>query len=130
MDDLITARSRHRVRVLGQILGETMTAQHGQEFLDKIEEIRLLATVRRQDESSENNLLQHVLKSLDDDHLISVARAFNQFLNLTNIAEQAETTDERTVPYPSASYLKDVFDRLISNNIDQERIIETATNIR
>jgi len=106
-----------------------MSAQYGQGFLEKIEEIRLLAKVQRQGES-ENTLLQHVLKSLDDDDLISVARAFNQFLNLANIAEQAEIADQQIAPYPQESTLKTVFERLSREVVDKKRIVDAVTNIR
>ena len=129
MNELITARSWHRVQVLGQLLGETMTAQYGQGFLDKIEEIRLLAKVRRRG-GSENTSLQRVLTALSDDDMISVARAFNQFLNLANIAEQAETTDEQTTNYPEDSTLKTVFERLDREIADKQRIVDTASKIR
>ncbi|HJL60368.1 MAG TPA: phosphoenolpyruvate carboxylase [Pseudomonadales bacterium] len=130
VDELISARSRHRVRILSTLLGDTMSAQLGQDFLDKIEEIRTLAKVRRQGESSLNSQLQDVLKSLEDDYLISVARAFNQYLNLANIAEQAETTIARTVPYPDDSYLQKVFEKLQQEGIESETIFNTASEIR
>ena len=130
MNELISARSRHRVRVLGQLLGETMTAQYGKEFLDKIEEIRRLAKIRRQDEEIDHDKLQEVLKSLDDDNIISVARAFNQFLNLANIAEQAETTDDQMEYFPADSYLDEVFNKVIQAGLDPEKIIETTKQIR
>ena len=91
MDEVSSSQLWHRVRVLGNILGQTMTAQYGTEFLEKEEEIRLLAKSRRQDESGDHQKLREVLSTLDEDDLISIARAFNQFLNLLNIAEQAET---------------------------------------
>ncbi|MEO2176656.1 MAG: phosphoenolpyruvate carboxylase [bacterium] len=129
MNEVITARSWHRVQVLGHLLGETMTAQYGQDFLDKIEEIRLLAKVRRKGGEA-NTSLQRVLAALSDDDMISVARAFNQFLNLANIAEQAETTDEQTATYPENSTLKGVFDRLAREIDDKQRIVDTASKIR
>ncbi len=131
MDEVISRRSRYRVRVLGELLGETMTDQHGQEFLDKIEEIRLLAKVRRSDEpEDQTGRLQQVLHSLDDEFLTSVARAFNQFLNLANIAEQAETTAERKAPFPEVSYLREVFEKLKADDIDNETITEAVTKIK
>ena len=122
MDELISRRSRHRVRVLGDLLGETMTDQHGTEFLNKIEEIRHLAKNRRIDEQSDKEL-QQVLRNLSDDQMISVARAFNQFLNLANIAEQAETTAERSAPFPEVSYLPDVFERLREKGLSEQSLL-------
>ena len=83
MDELLSRRLRHRVRVLGELLGETMSDQFGYEFLEKVEEIRLLAKSRRlHGVSVDDSELQDVLNSLDDEYMVSVARAFNQFLNL------------------------------------------------
>ena len=132
MNDLISSRLRHRVRTLSTILGETMTRQHGQTFLSKVEEIRLLAKANRQSVTDPDNSvkgdheqLRQVLNKLDDESLISVARAFNQFLNLTNIAEQAESTE--TV---IGSQLEELFTRLISKGIDEQRVLETITSMR
>ncbi len=129
MDELISRRSRHRVRVLGELLGETMTDQHGTDFLDKIEEIRLLAKNRRTDPVSDQKL-QEVLRSLSDDEMINVARAFNQFLNLANIVEQTETTASRNAPFPEVSYLRDVFERLGQEELSQEEIFDAISNIK
>lgn len=129
MDELISRRSRHRVRVLGDLLGETMTDQHGTEFLNKIEEIRHLAKNRRIDEQSDKEL-QQVLRNLSDDQMISVARAFNQFLNLANIAEQAETTAERSAPFPEVSYLLDVFERLREKGLSEQEIYSAVSAIQ
>jgi phosphoenolpyruvate carboxylase len=128
MDEVISRRSRHRVRVLGDLLGETMTDQHGTDFLNKIEEIRQLAKDRRLDESSDNEL-QKVLKALSDDEMVYVARAFNQFLNLANIAEQAETTAERSAPFPEVSYLQQLFEHLHNDGLKKEQIYDAVSNI-
>ena len=132
MNDLISPRLRHRVRTLSTILGETMTRQHGQKFLSKVEEIRLLAKANRQSaidpensDQGDHEQLRQVLTKLDGESLISVARAFNQFLNLTNIAEQAESTETAI-----GSQLEELFTRLINKGIDQQRVVETIISMR
>jgi len=130
VSELISRRQRHRVRVLGELLGEAMMDQHGEDFLAKVEEIRHLAKARRQSRNEEQNQLQEVLKSLDDDYLISIARAFNQFLNLANITEQAELTANNESLYPDHSYLEDLFKRFKDANIDDKVIAEKVKNIR
>ena len=124
-DDLISKRLRHRVRVLGELLGESMTQQLGEDFLAEVENIRQLAKRRRkQGSASDKAQLRALIHGLDDEHLVSVARAFNQFLNLTNIAEQAETTDAHMIQFPSESRLAELFSRL--SNTDQPDRIESA----
>lgn len=84
----IDARLREAVHLLGELLGETIREQRGEAFLDKIELIRQSAKAGRQGVSAGEQQLRECLAGLDDDELLPVARAFNQFLNLANIAEQ------------------------------------------
>lgn len=127
-DEILSKRLRYRVRALGDLLGETMKKQLGEEFLEKVEEIRLLAKTRRQNGSSINSLLS-ALKGLDDDELVNITRAFNQFLNLTNIAEQAEATALRSAPFPEQSHLTELFVRLKSSDLPEEKIVDTIKNV-
>ena len=123
MNELISKRLRHRVRSLSTILGKTMTDQYGQAFLDKVEEVRLLAKAHRQSdvhdtEVGDHDELRDVLTALDDGTLISIARAFNQFLNLTNIAEQTEATESHP-----GSQLEDLFQRLVEQDVDKNEML-------
>tara|TARA_E500000331_G_scaffold238282_1_gene228627 strand:+ start:1923 stop:4529 length:2607 start_codon:yes stop_codon:yes gene_type:complete len=127
MEELVSRRLRHRVRVLGDLLGQTMAAQLGDEFLEKVEQIRLLAKTRRQEGHGDFAQLREVLADLDEDQLISVARAFNQFLNLTNIAEQADATEN--LQFPDASHLKTLFNKLNQLSIEPAKIAETVNNL-
>ncbi len=81
---------RDNVRMLGEMLGETLREQGGDALFDRIEHIRRLsvdARAGRTDVSAASALLP-ALAALDGDALLHVVRAFNQFLNLANIAEQ------------------------------------------
>lgn len=129
MEELISKRLRHRVHVLGDLLGQTMTAQLGEEFLLKVEQIRTLAKTRRQQGGGDHRQLHGVLADLDEEHLISVARAFNQFLNLTNIAEQAEASLAHSERFPDDSHLKSLFEKLETEAIAKEKIAATVRNI-
>ena len=84
----IDARLREDVHQLGELLGHTIRVQHGAAFLDKIERIRKGAKAARRGSSEGAEQLSATLNELADDELLPVARAFNQFLNLANIAEQ------------------------------------------
>ena len=84
----IDARLREDVHQLGELLGNTISVQHGAAFLDKIERIRKGAKASRRGSQEGAEQLSATLNQLDDDELLPVARAFNQFLNLANIAEQ------------------------------------------
>ncbi|MDF3935240.1 phosphoenolpyruvate carboxylase [Pseudomonas citronellolis] len=84
----IDARLREDVHLLGELLGQTIRNQYGQAFLDKIELIRQGAKAARRGSAEGARQLAAALDGLGEDELLPVARAFNQFLNLANIAEQ------------------------------------------
>lgn len=86
---------RNNVRVLGQLLGETIAVEKGDEWISKIEHIRHLSRdVATQDEAALAELQSLFGKTNEQDMLV-YARAFSQFLNLANIAEQQYTTSEQ-----------------------------------
>lgn len=70
------------------MLGDTIREQYGPRFLDKIELIRKGAKAARRGSAEGAQQLTATLDGLEEDELLPVARAFNQFLNLANIAEQ------------------------------------------
>lgn len=82
---------RDNIRMLGRILGDTISQTHGQEVLDQVEAIRKMARDSRKGNEQARSQLTQLLSSLSDEQMLIVARAFNQFLNLANIAEQYQT---------------------------------------
>jgi len=101
----IDARLREDVHLLGELLGNTIRDQRGPEFLDKIERIRKGAKAGRRGSAEGAEQLSSSVNGLDEDELLPVARAFNQFLNLANIAEQYQLIRRRddTQPQPFES---------------------------
>ena len=87
---------RDDVRMLGECLGQTIAAHKGQEFFDKIETIRTLSKAGRSSGQPADEELLKTLSELDDDDLLPVARAFTQFLNLSNIAEEHHRVRRRS----------------------------------
>lgn len=79
---------RDDVRLLGRMLGDTLRQQVGQALYDTVERIRVLSKRARDGDETARTELARVLSALNDDDLRPVARAFTQFLNLANIAEQ------------------------------------------
>lgn len=82
------AALRDDVRLLGQLLGEVLQQQAGQGLFEQIEAIRALAKQTRDGQLGAEQQLNDLLTGLSDDELLPVCRAFTQFLNLANIAEQ------------------------------------------
>ncbi|VVM98057.1 Phosphoenolpyruvate carboxylase [Pseudomonas fluorescens] len=94
----IDARLREDVHLLGELLGNTIREQYGDDFLDKIEQIRKGAKADRRGAGDE---LSSSLNQLQEHELLPVARAFNQFLNLANIAEQYQLIHRRDESQPA-----------------------------
>ncbi|VVM71006.1 Phosphoenolpyruvate carboxylase [Pseudomonas fluorescens] len=95
----IDARLREDVHLLGELLGTTIREQYGEGFLDKIEQIRKGAKADRR--GSMDAELSASLNQLSEEELLPVARAFNQFLNLANIAEQYQLIHRREESQPA-----------------------------
>ncbi len=113
---------RDDVRLLGELLGHAIASERGPEFIGRIEKIRQLAKDVRAG-STRWETLRDYLAALPEDALVDVARAFNQFLNLANIAEQhhqirtRQRAEERDV-------LGGVFQRLQEQGYRPEQLAE------
>ncbi|GAA5524350.1 phosphoenolpyruvate carboxylase [Microbulbifer aestuariivivens] len=79
---------REDVRLLGEELGTVLKQQAGEKLFDTVETIRQAAVESRGEGEMQVGRLRALLDPLDDATLLEVARAFSQFLNLANIAEQ------------------------------------------
>lgn len=118
------ASLRSNVSMLGQILGDTMRSDLGEPFLDKVEQIRQLAKSSRQGDESARQQMLELLTALPDDELVPVTKAFNQFLNLANIAEQFHTISRNCdelvcVPDP----VEQLLGRMLNGPIDQKQML-------
>lgn len=83
---------RDDVRLLGRLLGQVMADSRGPAFVERIEMIRSLAKDARAGMRGGWPRLSEYLESIPAAEMVDVARAFNQFLNLANIAEQHHLT--------------------------------------
>ncbi|HCA63478.1 MAG TPA: hypothetical protein DEP73_04995, partial [Pseudomonas sp.] len=63
MAKIIDARLRDNVHLLGELLGNTIRAQHGDQFFDKIERIRKGAKAARKGSAEGAQLLAETLDS-------------------------------------------------------------------
>ena len=89
---------RGDVRLLGALLGRVIANHRGAAFVDRIESIRALAKRARQGTGTDWNRLSETLAALPEDVLTDIARAFNQFLNLANIADRRQAARDATWP--------------------------------
>ncbi|WP_286235438.1 phosphoenolpyruvate carboxylase [Thalassotalea sediminis] len=85
----------NNVRKLGEALGQTIANDKGAKWVDEIEAIRHLSKEATNGDSQALVALQKKFRDLDADELTVHARAFSQFLNLANIAEQQYTASDK-----------------------------------
>ncbi|MGF1874266.1 phosphoenolpyruvate carboxylase [Photobacterium frigidiphilum] len=121
---------RSNVSMLGHMLGNTIKDAHGEPLFDKVETIRKLSKSARAGNDSDRAKLIDELQNLPDDQLLPVARAFSQFLNLTNIAEQYHTISrhcEEQICSPDS--IDSLFSKLNANSISQLDSIQAVRDL-
>ncbi len=79
---------RDDVRLLGELLGDTIRAEGGDELFDTVERVRTLSKSGHAGHDEDFDVLAGELARLPVTAALPVARAFAHFLNLANIAEQ------------------------------------------
>ncbi|GAB7219025.1 phosphoenolpyruvate carboxylase [Vibrio comitans] len=118
------------VKMLGNLLGRTIKDAHGEDILNKVETLRKLSKSARSGNQEDRQALINEIENLPDDQFIPVARAFNQFLNLTNIADQYHTISrhcEEQVCEPDV--IQTLFSKLHSQDISKAEASEAINNL-
>ena len=117
--------------MLGDSLGRTIARDLGDDFLEEVE------IMRRYGKLGDNNAkLQKYLRNLPDSHLLPVARCFNQFLHLANIAEQhyrvrSKRVDDESRTVSERIKLIDLFKRVMKEKQNPAQLLfETFSNMR
>ncbi len=126
---------REDVRLLGEELGAVLREQAGKELFDTVETIRQAAVESSGYKEVLVGRLRELLDPLDDGTLLEVARAFSQFLNLANIAEQRhrERLHRHHQRYPgdpdTDQSLRQVLAELKNADVGQEKILATLKEL-
>lgn len=113
MASKLDRKLKDTVKSLGTTLGETIKTQLGESWLQRIEDVRLTGRQSFQGDDNATQHLETLFQELNNDELLTVARAFTHFLNLANIAEQ-EFNSHQTYD----SEFEGLFDKLEHNQID------------
>lgn len=122
------AALKSNVSMLGRLLGQTIQAADGDVILAKVETIRKLSKSARAGNQADRELLIEEIKNLPNHQLTPVARAFNQFLNLTNIAEQYHTISRHCESHVNElDAIGSLFAKLAQNSVSK---FDTAQAIR
>jgi phosphoenolpyruvate carboxylase len=125
------AALRGNVSLLGRLLGDTIASAEGEQFLQLIEQIRGLSKEGRAADGTPGESLMEILRGLDNEQLVPVARAFSQFLNLSNIADQHNTVSRHMEKLFSASRkLSGGVAELLAEGVSREAVVEAVTNLK
>jgi phosphoenolpyruvate carboxylase len=127
---------RDDVRLLGDLLGDTLRAREGDALFRTVERVRALAKDARAGVPGQFEALSSELARLPVDAAQPVARAFAQFLNLANIAEQHHRIRRRRehrraagAP-PQRGSCDEAFHRFIAAGITPDRLREAVHTLR
>ena len=124
------ATLRSNINMLGRFLGETINDAQGADILELIENIRQLSRDSRAGDDTARQALLDTLSTISNDNIIPVARAFSQFLNLTNIAEQYQTISRKhSDSQSSARSLRALFQRLKAQNASKDEVYQTIEKL-
>lgn len=115
------AELRADIRRLGDLLGETLVRQEGQELLDLVERVRALTR-------TDGEAAAELLGDTDLETAAQLVRAFSTYFHLANVTEQVhrahEMRDRRAV---EGGLLARTADRL--KDADPEHLRETVKNL-
>ncbi len=118
----IDAPLRDDVRLLGNLLGETLKEHAGQDLFNQIEQIRALSKGARDGQVEAEKQLEQLFLSLEDHEILPLTRAFSHFLNFANIAEQYHVVRSRRQAesdpaLPSPNVLEPLFEKFKAKEI-------------
>ena len=101
---------RNDVRRLADLLGQTIARQESEELLSLVESLRLAVREGQQDQ---------ILSKLDDSQTISLVRAFSNYFNLANVAEQVNRSKVLSEAHKSGgSWLSKTVDNILQAQKD------------
>lgn len=87
---------QEQIRVVGNLLGEVLKEQEGEDVLDAVEYLRRgYISLRHKDDSKKRQQLTSFIEALDPYKLKMITRAFNIFYILSNIVEEDYLHRER-----------------------------------
>ncbi len=127
---------RQDVRLLGELLGETLRATEGAQLLDAVEHVRRVAKTSRARADRDFQALATELEQLPVAAAIPLARAFTHFLNLANVAEQhhrirrrrAYLRDPSSPPQRGSS--EETFARLVRRGISPADLHQAVCSLQ
>ena len=122
------------IRMLGNILGETIAQFDGKQLFFKIEKLRRLSQKTRLGDAAAHKEIEALLKTLSHDETYKVAKAFGEFLRLANLCEQVHRIRRRhqyslAGSKPQAASPADTFEKLLKSGISKAAIKKAVADI-
>ena len=127
---------RDDVRLLGELLGDTLRAHGGQALFDTVERVRALSKASRTGDRAQFAELASLLARLPVDAATPLARAFAHFLNLANVAEQHHRIRRRRAYLstagspPQPGSCEETFRRLVAAGITPDALHDAICGLR
>jgi phosphoenolpyruvate carboxylase len=127
---------RDDVRLLGELLGETLRAHGGAALFETVERVRTLAKASRTGSDVQFTELASLLAELPVDAAIPLARAFSHFLNLANVAEQHHRIRRRRAYLanpdapPQPGSCRETFERLVLSGIAPDALHDAVCRLQ
>ena len=134
MTQQITAPLREDVRLLGNLLGETLKQHAGQDLFNQVEQIRALAKGARDGQIESEKQLEQLFLGLKDEEILPLTRAFSYFLNFANIAEQYHVVRNRRQAEfdeqaPSPNPLTHLFEKFKTQQIGEQQLFQQICDL-
>ena len=127
---------RDDVRLLGNLLGQTLREQAGTELFDAVESVRARTKGARGTAPVDFEALAREFGEMPIELMLPLARAFSQFLNLANIAEQHHRVRRRraylmepTAP-PQRASLRATFRELVREGVRPDELRDAVGALR
>lgn len=127
---------RDDVRLLGDLLGDTLKTHAGDAVFSAVERVRARSKRARTGNDEDFRELAAELGRMALDDALPVARAFTHFLHLANIAEQHHRIRRRRTYQrdpgapPQRASCADVFGRLLAAGVTPERLYDSVCALR
>lgn len=117
------------VRMLGKLLGDTIKEAQDIRTYDLVETVRQLSKTAHEGSDAAHEELIVALQNLKDEEFLPVARAFNQFLNLTNTAEQYSSVSSHITGGENPVNFPAIYQKLKENNLSDDEIKKAVSEI-
>ena len=128
---------RDDVRLLGELLGETLRRDEGMPHYERVERVRALAKRTRSSSSGDDfEALAEELRAMPVAAALPVARSFAHFLNLANIAEQHHRVRRRRElerelgGRPQLASIEEALPRLLGTGVSPDALFEAICGLR